>query len=439
VILIILVIFETCFWNEVHAAQILSVIELPSSFNPVGSGARALGMGGAFIAVADDATAASWNPGGLVQLQRPEASVVYAFVRRTEDNTFGVEPVMSGAQPVENDNINYISASYPFTAANHNMIFSVNYQYLFDLHREWSLPFPISPTRTDSLKMTQEGGLGALGLAYAIQLGSQFSLGATVNSWCDLPKANTWENSVFQNGDSGTVFGAPVVFEGALYDKYEFTGLNLNLGLLWNIDSALTLGMVLKTPFTADISHGHSESSELRLKSDGTWLSGNEIPYAVVDEELDMPLSIGLGMAYRFSDALTVSADVYRTEWSDYIYRDANGAEFSPISSLPLSQSDIGPTHQVRAGMEYLIIDMDHEVVIPLRAGFFYDPSPAEKSPDDYYGFSLGSGIAYKSFIFDIAYQYRFGRGVGASYLEELGLSQDIDEHTVYSSLIYHF
>jgi len=34
-------------------------LEIPSSFNPVGSGARALGMGGAFIPVADDATAAS--------------------------------------------------------------------------------------------------------------------------------------------------------------------------------------------------------------------------------------------------------------------------------------------------------------------------------------------------------------------------------------------
>ena len=37
-----------------------------SSPNPVGSGARALGWGSAFIAVADDATAASWNPGGLI-------------------------------------------------------------------------------------------------------------------------------------------------------------------------------------------------------------------------------------------------------------------------------------------------------------------------------------------------------------------------------------
>src|SRR5215467_2566989 len=43
----------------------------------VGSGARAFGMGGAFIAVADDGTASSFNPAGLCVLEKPEGSVVF--------------------------------------------------------------------------------------------------------------------------------------------------------------------------------------------------------------------------------------------------------------------------------------------------------------------------------------------------------------------------
>src|SRR2546427_10408748 len=43
-------------------------------FNFNSPGARALGMGGAFIGVADDATAVVTNPAGLVILQRPELS-----------------------------------------------------------------------------------------------------------------------------------------------------------------------------------------------------------------------------------------------------------------------------------------------------------------------------------------------------------------------------
>ena len=44
-------------------------------FLRVGAGARALGMGGAFLAVADDATAGYWNPAGLAWL--PSKSVLY--------------------------------------------------------------------------------------------------------------------------------------------------------------------------------------------------------------------------------------------------------------------------------------------------------------------------------------------------------------------------
>ena len=35
-------------------------------FLALGVGARALGMGGAFVSLADDATAAYWNPAGIV-------------------------------------------------------------------------------------------------------------------------------------------------------------------------------------------------------------------------------------------------------------------------------------------------------------------------------------------------------------------------------------
>src|SRR5262245_10423641 len=55
------------------------------SLNRPGSGARAAGMGNAFIAVSDDGTAASWNPAGLSQLRRPELSVVLSLSRRDEE------------------------------------------------------------------------------------------------------------------------------------------------------------------------------------------------------------------------------------------------------------------------------------------------------------------------------------------------------------------
>ncbi len=44
----------------------------------MGVGARALGMGGAFTAISDDATAAYWNPAGLIKIENIEATFMYA-------------------------------------------------------------------------------------------------------------------------------------------------------------------------------------------------------------------------------------------------------------------------------------------------------------------------------------------------------------------------
>lgn len=47
-------------------------------FLDVGAGARALGMGGAFVAVADDGTTGYWSPAGLPSLQFREFSFMYS-------------------------------------------------------------------------------------------------------------------------------------------------------------------------------------------------------------------------------------------------------------------------------------------------------------------------------------------------------------------------
>lgn len=150
-----------------------------------------------------------------------------------------------------------------------------------------------------------------------------------------------------------------------------------------------------------------------------------------------MPMSYGIGIAYRFSDQLTTSLDIYRTEWDDFVLTDANGNKISPVSGKPESEADIDPTTQVRLGVEYLILA--NRFIVPLRGGAFYDPAPAEGSPDDIYGISLGSGIAMGSLVFDIAYQYRLGNDIGKYITESMDFSMDLREHTVYGSLIYHF
>ena len=47
---------------------------------------------GAFIGVADAATAASWNPAGLVQLEKPEFSIVYGYFNRDQSYNSATHP-----------------------------------------------------------------------------------------------------------------------------------------------------------------------------------------------------------------------------------------------------------------------------------------------------------------------------------------------------------
>jgi long-subunit fatty acid transport protein len=157
------------------------------------------------------------------------------------------------------------------------------------------------------------------------------------------------------------------------------------------------------------------------------------------DQKLDMPMSYGLGLAARLSDALTLDLDIYRTEWDDYVRYTADGKELNPVTGDPIGISESKPTTQIRLGAEYLFIR--EKTVIPLRAGIFYDPEPSENNPEDFMGFSIGSGIAYKGFVYDLAYQYRFGRDVTTTSFTIGGEdpSQDIDQHTLYMSVIYHF
>ena len=91
----------------------------------------------------------------------------------------------------------------------------------------------------------------------------------------------------------------------------------------------------------------------------------------------------------------------------------------------------------MRTGAEYLIIRPKY--IVPLRAGLFYDPAPSEGSSDNFYGITVGSGIAWQRFIFDVSYQFRFGNNVGSAIYKTGELSQDVREHTLYASLIVHF
>jgi long-subunit fatty acid transport protein len=436
----VIVVLVLLFSAESDAATLFQQVGVASSPNPVGSGARAMGMGGAFIAIADDATAASWNPAGLIHLERAEISIVGAYFNRREEFSSGIKPETNNTGEVDDVNINYISATYPFEFYK-NFVVSVNYQRLYDFKRSFNHQLDFSSAGLDVLQskqFEQEGFLSALGIAAAVEIMPRLSFGATLNIWTgQLLWDNGWDET-FTERAVGTQGGVPVTIDTRVVDEYaDFRGINFNVGMLWNVTQAFTLGAVIKTPFDANMDHKFSFSQVSRFGPpvNSTVSSQQTIVEKV---ELSMPLSYGLGLAWRVSDALSFDLDVYRTDWSDYILKDSRGNNFSPIDGRPEGESDVEDTTQVRLGGEYLFILPERSMVVPIRAGLFYDPEPSQGDVKDFYGLAFGSGIAHKRFVFDLAYQFRWGRDIDTGNL--IATSEgDVTQHAVLASLIIHF
>jgi long-subunit fatty acid transport protein len=430
-----------------QADTIFQSAGIASSPNPVGSGARALGMGGAFIAVADDATAASWNPAGLVQLERPEMSFVVDYSRRKEEYSSDSRPEIETSSVTNETRINFLSFTFPFSLLNRNMVLSANYQRLYDFERSFDHPRDLAGAviGEEAVDYNQSGYLGALGLAYALELTSWLSLGATLNIWTDnLGIRNGWTEKVTTQAEITAIdvpgigvipLDPPTNAEVTFKDEYEnFRGTNWNFGLLWDINRYLSLGAVVKTAFWGDLDH---KFTVINRDNDGNVTFTNIL---TEDAELRLPLSYGAGMSLRLSDSFTMDLDVYRTEWSKYYIEDGQGNKFSGVDGRPKDESNVDDTTQVRLGAEYLFLMPEKHLVIPVRGGVFYDPEPKQGNPEDFYGISVGSGFAYKKFIFDAAYQFRWANNVHGDRLINTGDTEiDVRQHKILASIIIHF
>jgi long-subunit fatty acid transport protein len=421
-------------------------IALPPSLNfatspsPVGSGARAVGKGTAFIGVADDATAASHNPGGLVQLERPEVSIVGSYFLTLERPDVTLPDTVLEDQNLHAFRLNYLSAAYPFRLLQRNVVVSLNFQRLYDLQSATDVASRfVNIDGIQRVSSRQRGGLFAISPAVAVQLTPTFSVGAAFNIWPNL-FGNGWDQDVTVRGEGRVVSGnriVPFVSQGHIQEEFRFRGFNVTAGFLWTINSIFSLGGVVRTPFTGTVDHAHTSSLTVILLDGSPPVTAGPVRFRET-LDMDLPLSYGLGLAARLSDRLTLALDISRTYWSDFRLETSqhadvllveNGAPSGKGQAVLNGMTD--DTTSVRLGAEYLWIM--EQVVVPFRAGFFYDPEPGDRGTDTFFGFSLGSGVAIKKLVFDLAYTFRTGT------VHSAATNTSVLQHGLLASVIYHF
>jgi hypothetical protein len=390
----------------------------------LGSGARAFGMGGAFLARADDATAASWNPAGLSYLRRPEFSVVGAR------NSFSRGAV--GAEP--NDEFvgytpDFLALTYPLSSG----ALQLSYQRVFSFRGDRTIQ------RGNTRFFTAgDGGFDVVALGSGFRLGRTVRVGATVNRWA---------NGYSQRRDRSTVTDSGRPERGSTEQDIDYdlnSGINFNVGVMWTPVESLNVGAVGKTPFTAIL-------NLRRFRQDTPNDTAERVTSNAAERSdvlIDFPGAVGFGVSWRPTSPLTISADYTRTFWSEGRIRNFFRLDATPQSGvappptdyrlLPyptLDDPDQTDTQQFRLGVEYVLIA--GPLKIPVRGGVFTDRQyfrAQDGQPPRFWGVTAGTGLSLGPFMVDVAYLLERGEFVTA---DESAEAVSTRFSRVFVSLIY--
>jgi long-subunit fatty acid transport protein len=390
----------------------------------LGSGARAYGMGGAFLARADDATAASWNPAGLSYLRVPEVSLVGV------SNSFDVARG-SSSDSFEGQAIDFAAFTWPIGLGDVRGAVQLSYQRAisFDGRRRIELYAPTTGLLEQFEDGSSDGGFDVVAVGTGLRLSRRLRAGFTVNRWL--------------NGYQQTL--SRTILRDSQHPLREFgldfrpSGWSFNFGVTASPFEQLNVAAVYKTPFTADVGLDKS-----RRDSWGTITSIEEVTTNAASGEavrLEFPSSFGFGLSWRPRDALTLSADFTRTHWSEAriqnyfdLFATTRGGDGVPSISPPpvvyperqyptlrpvpdpsnpddpLKLQGQQDAEQFRVGVEWVLIRGGLKV--PLRAGYFNDRQITPVlggNPPRFNGFTVGTGLILGSILFDLAYVYEFG------------------------------
>ena len=378
----------------------------------VGSGARALGMGGAFLARADDATAASWNPAGLSYLRLPEVSFVYSGTRLDSLEVTGSalkQDRRHGEAP------DFFAAAYPFRLGKVNGSAQVSFQRLISFGGKRTIdesfidPATGAAVRAVPSEVTSAGGFDVIAFGTGVVVGHNLRAGATLNRWFNGYR-QTLDRETLRND---------VLGHTTQVSDYSLAAWNFNVGLMWSPLEQLNVGFVYKSQFTADV---ELNKNRIDLTAPSTQNEASSSDLGPVT--LKIPASVGLGASWRPRSQLTVSADYTQTFWSkgeirNFFSLPARSVPNRPapatvFPSLPYPTLDPTQTQrdtvQLRGGVEFVFIL--GRVKLPVRAGAFSDRQYVQSlggGAPYFTGLTAGTGIVLGPVLLDFAFIHETG------------------------------
>jgi long-subunit fatty acid transport protein len=309
-------------------------------------GARSIGLGGAFAAIADDATAAFANPAGLVQILRPEIS---AEIRGSASTTVSSGPYeFSGGV----SGLGFFSFVYP--------------------SRKWALALythqlgSADLTTTGAVPSSREFMVKSYSGASAIQIGEGLSVGGGLS---------------YFKADRGSAVAAAEISDA---------DWGFNLGALWQAAPAWRIACFYRQgpEFASEV------DTDPKAVPRGSLLSRKK---TAKSPDLTFPDKYGLGASFRpKGGSLTIGF-----EW------DRVGSTVDPV---PIGHTTTEGGHEYHLGIEYAVLKWKPVVAFRTglwiepgrqRTVFAGSETVTTTTMDALQHLALGFGFAFKNFQID--------------------------------------
>lgn len=420
----------------------------------IGFGARALGMGGAYTAVADDYSAIYWNPAGLADLNNSQFFGELSHLNFKNEATF--------ANELTTDSENYtrlrsLGLAIPLPTRQGSFVLALGYNRVRDYDQNLffsgynskssDLAFTIDDTLRyfdrdvqQTEQINDDGGLKQWSFGAAIALSPNFTAGISANIYRG---EDEYLFSFFQEDVDNLYNVFPADFDSYQLNQKlitDYSAFNLKLGGMFNVNRSVKIGAVIGLPTTFSVHETYS-SDDVLIFDDGF---EDAFDYGAAEFEYDVktPMHFDAGVSFSNSNVTLAGSMRYR-DWSQTKYdvpnKELNNPDYRALLDLnPILRQDFKATLQYNLGGEVYLRGLNTK----LRAGYSVYPSPLENAPSemDKKFVSLGAGFKVDPNVnLDVAYL----RGSWKQESEDIytpgGTLEDITQNRFFVGLSYDF
>lgn len=335
-------------------------------FDFISPGARSLALGGAFTAIADDATSAFANPAGLREISRKEASFDMRFRNfetpfTTRGHAFGnatgqgvdtITGLVDGTSQESTAAPAFLSFVYPgakwaIAGYYHELA------HFKSVIRTEGFFFGTAPSRAFPIDGELDMTILDYGVSGSYRVNDQVSIGAGVAFYDFQSDALTTRYSF-----AGNFFGPPTYTTPASRQTQngDDTGIGFNVGVLLKPSGKVQLGAVYRKGAAFDIS-----ATNVSLPSNVTLGGG--------DGKFHIPDVFSLGVMVRPAETFRLSMDYSRVQYSQ-MTKDFVDL-FAPVTNA--SEFSIDDGNEFHIGAEYFFANL--KAPVALRGGAWFDPA----------------------------------------------------------------